>query len=108
MNQAIQDIVDANARVDTDQFHSSRHFDGESFPEGQALITGELATIKTDLANNDTAGARFTLGQALHTIQDFYSHSNWVENNGASANPSLGVPNIIIGRLSQGTATCLA
>jgi hypothetical protein len=108
MKQAIQDIIDANALVDKDQFHSSRHFDGESFPEGQALVTGEFATIKTDLANNDTAGARFTLGQALHSIQDFYSHSNWVETMGGSPNPSLGVPGIIIGRLSQGTATCFA
>jgi len=108
MKQAIQDIVDANALVDQDQFHSSRHFDGESSPEGQNLVTGEFARIKTDLANNDTAGARFTLGQALHSIQDFYSHSNWVETVGAFPNPSLGVPGVVIGRLPQGTATCFA
>jgi von Willebrand factor A domain-containing protein 7 len=106
MKQAIQDIVDANALVDQDQNHSSRHFDGESFPEGQALIASEFATIKTDLANSNTAGARFALGQALHSIQDFYSHSNWVETMGSSPNPSLGVPRVIIGRLPQGTATC--
>ena len=33
--------------------------------------------------------ARKALGQALHTIQDFYSHSNWVENN-ANIFPGLG------------------
>jgi hypothetical protein len=108
MKQAIQDIADANALVDKDQFHSSRHFDGESFPEGQTLITSGFTTIKTDLANSDTAGARFALGQALHTIQDYYSHSNWIETMGASPNPSLGTPGATITRLPQGTATCFA
>ena len=30
------------------------------------------------------------MGQALHTLQDFYSHTNWVESGHTGANPDLG------------------
>ncbi len=40
--------------------------------------------------------ARKELGEALHTLQDFYAHSNWVETGNTGANLALGrsiIPN---------------
>lgn len=34
--------------------------------------------------------ARFFLGQAMHTLQDFYAHSNWVELGHTDINEALG------------------
>ena len=36
--------------------------------------------------------ARDVAGQLLHTLQDFYSHTNWIEMGRRTANAALGVP----------------
>lgn len=36
--------------------------------------------------------ARKLSGQILHTIQDFYSHSNWVEMGNTEINKYIGTP----------------
>src|SRR6266850_4046870 len=105
MKKAIETIADANAEVDGDQHTAAKHFDGESFPEGQVRLTGLFNDIKSSLASSNADGARKALGQALHTIQDFYSHSNWVENNGSAPNPLVGQPNVVIPRLGEDIAT---
>lgn len=87
-------IIAANAAVDDDQTHAAPHFDGESFPEGQARILTLRADVVADLNAGDVAGARTSLGSALHTVQDFYSHSNWVELGNSAPNPDLGRPGI--------------
>src|SRR6266850_567969 len=94
MKKAIETIADANADVDGDQTTAAKHFDGESFPEGQVRLTGLFNDITSSLSSSNAQGARKALGQALHTIQDFYSHSNWVENNGSAPNPLVGQPNV--------------
>ena len=92
MKKAIEQIADANAEVDQDQVTSAKHFDGESFPEGQARLATLLTSIQNALAADDATGARSALGGALHTIQDFYSHSNWVELGNSAPNSALGRP----------------
>lgn len=68
----------------------TNHFDNESFKSAsQRLQTLKkdavdlLKQITTDSSENykTTQGkeAQKNLGQALHTLQDFYSHTNWVE-----------------------------
>jgi hypothetical protein len=106
MKKAKEQIADANADVDQDQKTASKHVDGESFPEAQQRIIDRFNGVKTALAGDDAAGARKELGAALHTIQDFYSHSNWVEMGGSSPNSSLGRPGSTIGKLPVTTATC--
>src|ERR1035441_2251002 len=106
MKKAIQELVDADADVDKDQTTSAKHFDGESFPEGQARVVGLLADIQSSLAGKNGAGARLKLGQALHTIQDFYSHSNWIEAGNGSPNAALGRPASSLTRLPASTPTC--
>ena len=106
MKKAKQQIADANADVDQDQKTASKHVDGESFPEAQQRIIDRLNGVKTALEADDATGARKELGSALHTIQDFYSHSNWVEQGGSSPSGSLGRPGATIPKLPITTATC--
>lgn len=72
-------------------FHDpKKHFDNEKFIESSGL----LKTLKSDIVytlepiTKDTSEDKKTqigkesrkiLGQALHTLQDFYAHTNWVE-----------------------------
>lgn len=91
MADALEEIVDANARVDCNQICSAWHFDGENFDGGQNRILALRANIITSLMGKDPIHARRLLGQALHTLQDFYAHTNWVERWG-SINFDLGVP----------------
>jgi hypothetical protein len=62
------------------QFHAPEdHFDNEYVLQGMA----RLRMLKTRVVRFSTEGhyieARKLLGMALHTVQDFYAHSNWVE-----------------------------
>ena len=107
MQKASDEIIEANVSVDCDQITSSKHFDGESLPEGQNRLVALALNVKSALDNSDTTLARISLGQALHTLQDFYSHSNWVELGHTSPNVALGVPGISLNRLSEAEATCV-
>jgi len=105
MKKAIEQIADGNIKVDKDQTTSAKHFDGENFAGGQVFITRDnRPRIQPALENNDAATARFHLGQALHTIQDFYAHSDWVELGGGP-HPSVGVPGATIGPAAGPTET---
>jgi hypothetical protein len=106
MKKAKEKIADANAEVDGDQKTASKHVDGESLPEAQARIIDRLNGVVNALGSDNAEGARTELGSALHTIQDFYSHSNWVELGNFSPHPGLGRPGNVIARLPASVATC--
>jgi hypothetical protein len=75
------------------QFESKAHFDNCDFDSATTYITNLLDEAGTyvdkaqkaqdtgDLAARDEAAdsAFFAIGQALHAVQDFYAHSNYVE-----------------------------
>lgn len=42
-------------------------------------LSGTLAGLMYAAENNDVAMAHHILGVSLHALQDFYSHSNWVD-----------------------------
>lgn len=77
----------AAANVSTDvQFalESAYHFDDCNFSGGSAVVAANQAAavqaLNPSLASPATdAAAILAFGQSLHTVQDFYSHSNWVE-----------------------------
>ncbi|RXN15629.1 von Willebrand factor A domain-containing 7-like protein [Labeo rohita] len=79
---AVGEVASANAAMD---FLSSTcsdpvyHFDSERV-EGATQMLREFwgQTILLTQAK-EYQGARRTLGQLFHSLQDFYSHSNWVE-----------------------------
>jgi hypothetical protein len=105
--RALEEIAQANE--DTDDlssaalFHPERHFTNERFLDG----TTELVTLRQRVISSvtgspaDGSAARKALGRALHAIQDFYSHSNWIEQGkgspvalfgtGRAANPPAGL-----------------
>ena len=80
---ALETIVAANGNTDfKEQFDSAAHFDCEEFRAAKSrLPDGNCKKYRGASRRAILAQARNQLGQALHTIQDFYSHSNWVENN---------------------------
>jgi hypothetical protein len=90
MLRARDTISEANADVDKDQMHAHKHCDGESFDASQALLQDLQIQVINFLANNQPTEARKSLGSALHTVQDFYSHSNWVEMGNTAINNVLG------------------
>jgi len=93
-DKAIIQIRKANSGTDlsTDFFRSFKHFDSELF----AAATQRLIDLRTSAVSKITPttpngrGAREDLGTALHTIQDFYSHSNWIEIGSSGVNSALG------------------
>lgn len=97
-DKAIAALSDSNADVDSIMsgsaalFHPERHFTNERLGEASALLIANKAEIvslvKAELPDGDKA--RDVLGRTLHTIQDFYSHSNWVEREGGIVNTALG------------------
>ena len=89
MRSAIGEIAQANAEVDQDQTNGFKHFDGESFVPGKQRLVTLFDGVVLSLRAGDARGARRQLGQALHTLQDFHSHSNWLESGHAGALPAL-------------------
>ena len=81
-------------------------FDGENFAGGQSWINGNLSSAINQVKLGDYAGARRSVGSALHTVQDFYAHSNWVELGNGSPSAELGRPGAITNIASPTETTC--
>uniref|UniRef100_A0A8C6T049 von Willebrand factor A domain-containing protein 7-like n=1 Tax=Neogobius melanostomus TaxID=47308 RepID=A0A8C6T049_9GOBI len=90
-----------NALVNTDYaLIPSRHFDDESFHEGKKHITDGLDAVKASIKEENYVAARTKLGEILHTLQDFYSHSNWIEMGNVHPNTGLIKKNATIGNIT--------
>ena len=96
-NKAIDKIIAANKETDSFIFPNNQakaefHFDDESF----LAATTRLMSLKQTVIDNitkaqpDGSAAREALGGALHTIQDFYAHTNWVELGNTTIDNRLG------------------
>lgn len=108
MKKAIEEIWEANAAVDEDQTHSAKHFDGENFNGGKTRVVELEQAVVSALEAEDAAGARQSLGQALHTIQDFYAHSDYVEAGNSGANSAIWDPAAALSFVGLTTPTCAA
>jgi hypothetical protein len=78
----LSEIIDEHGYVDVvSQFDSSYHFDNCEFRGSSNTINSlyNRAINSLNPSSPDIADARNAFGQLLHTVQDFYSHSNWVE-----------------------------
>lgn len=69
------------------------HFDAETFSQSNDRVISFLTSINVFLSAKDYVTARKLSGQILHTIQDFYSHSNWVEMGMTNMNTEIGTSN---------------
>ncbi|XP_037603512.1 von Willebrand factor A domain-containing protein 7-like [Sebastes umbrosus] len=106
--KTIKLIQKRNRRVDFRFFFDPRyHFDNENFTEGRQIITDGLAAVKASNQRENFEAARKQLGVICHPLQDFYSHSNWVEMGNTLPNPNLIRPGTNIGNIAAVTrATC--
>nr|XP_061778800.1 von Willebrand factor A domain-containing protein 7-like [Nerophis lumbriciformis] len=105
---AIAEIYLSNANVDfLFALNAEYHFYDETFEMGRTLITEGVSAVRasTDMGNFITA--RFILGEVLHTLQDFYSHSNWVELGNTAPYDALITPALPLDSLAGPTVpTC--
>jgi len=95
-DKAIQEVMKANQDTDqciSCQLHSEYHFDDQNFAGGSQRLVDLKNQILSDLSGSSPNGpkAREHLGQALHTLQDFYAHSTRVELGQSSYDSMVGV-----------------
>src|SRR5260221_1971910 len=79
--RALSAITYANIHQDRlgGQFgHDEFHFDNNAFEKTYAYIEEQRALAVLALQNNDTLSAWKAFGRFLHTVQDFYAHSNYI------------------------------
>ncbi|XP_051982732.1 von Willebrand factor A domain-containing protein 7-like [Xyrauchen texanus] len=89
------------------QFSAPYHFDNEAFREGREIITQGLDAVKASMKAGSFSSARIRLGIVCHTVQDFYSHSNWVELGNTAPFSNLISPGLPLNNLAGlNTATC--
>ena len=69
------------------------HFDAERLSGSNDRVINFTSRIYTAISKSDYKTARKLTGQILHTIQDFYSHSNWVEMGKSEINSAIGTNN---------------
>ncbi|XP_040042129.2 von Willebrand factor A domain-containing protein 7-like isoform X5 [Gasterosteus aculeatus] len=107
-HSALQEIYTQNGLVDRNFVTSApHHFNSEAFLEGRGLIIEGLVAIKANIREENFQAARETLGRVLHTLQDFYSHSNWVELGYTEPYINLIRPDLPLENLAGiSTATC--
>ncbi|MGI9430838.1 MAG: hypothetical protein ACR2PQ_01405 [Myxococcota bacterium] len=101
--RAIREIADAAADADDplgrsgDASVPAAHCDDELIEACSQRVLEQLEGIAEELANpasRDGFRARSELGRALHTVHDFYAHTNWVDIPGpgnSTPHPDLGI-----------------
>ena len=82
--------VQALARLQQGLVPEPEHFDAEQIQEGSDFVFRTNAAIRRYLVQRRFVAARRELGQALHAIQDFYAHTNWVELGQRQPDSRLG------------------
>jgi hypothetical protein len=108
MKNARTTILDANASIDKDfEATTARHCDAENLNGCNSVINVELADVVTQVKADNAEDARKALGRAFHTLQDFYSHSNWVELGHTAVHPEIGKPGSVSNVAPAGTNTCI-
>lgn len=91
MKKAIKQITEGNAYTDGARFFDDRaHYTSDELAGSQQRVVDFYNSVKIALRADKLLQARLHLGTALHGIQDFYSHSNWIESGNGSINPQVG------------------
>ena len=81
--RALQAILVANLKQDsllTGQIgHNEYHYDNNAIAEANRYIEGQRGRALSALQNEDLPAAWAAFGRLIHTAQDFYAHSNYVD-----------------------------
>ena len=107
---AIVEMQDANENVDfAEETLGEAHFDDELFVESQNRLVALRYAIVGEIRHGHYAAARTQTGRLFHTLQDFYSHSNWIENGNTAPSDSLATPGRRLENVATPeTQTCIA
>ncbi|XP_021005219.1 von Willebrand factor A domain-containing protein 7 [Mus caroli] len=107
---ALGEVSRANAAQDflpASKSNPDLHFDAERLVQGRTRLVGALRETLVAARALEYTLARQRLGAALHALQDFYSHSNWVELGERQPHPHLLWPRQELWSLAQeGDPTC--
>lgn len=79
---ALNEIVSENLKQDNlpgQIGHNEYHFDNNALEESYAYIEEQRALVYASLRNGAPPAARAAFGRLIHTAQDFYAHSNYVD-----------------------------
>ena len=80
---ALAEVIAANLGQDALRYQLGNkphfHCDNNKIAESLAYVEAEHAGIRGAAAASDGARMRAGLGHLLHTVQDFYAHSNYVD-----------------------------
>ena len=91
--ETIDEIINSNVNVAflaKEGKMSFAHFDCERFDEGQKHVTGLRRSVVEAIRREEYRDARMATGSMKHSMQDFYSHSNWVEMGNSQPHSGLG------------------
>ncbi len=91
-------VIIANLSQDIRPLESQLHFDNCCFEDGAEYIEEKWRRIEA--GNPSAESALGTLGLILHTVQDFYAHSTWVELHKYEA--PIPIWNLDVGTLPSG------
>ena len=108
----VRELGDENEAMDDPLFHSGLkntslyHFDDCQFHEAMATITLRYERVIEALNpdSSDLTRAKQQFARALHAMQDFYAHSNWVESGRdyVAFDGRLPLPELAPGELLDG------
>ena len=74
-------LTDKDEGVGGEFWTAAAHFDNEQLAAGSKRMKEKILQALKDLDGCDPAAAREQLGRVLHSTQDFFAHSNWIENH---------------------------
>ena len=78
-------VGDANYYTDIyEPNNDAAHCDDENLDGCSQRLNTKLNNVITQLAACNKKDALKEMGRGLHTLQDFYAHSNWVNHNGGT------------------------
>ncbi|KAM4566746.1 von Willebrand factor A domain-containing protein 7 isoform 1-T2 [Odontesthes bonariensis] len=80
--RAVREVVNSNAAMDflnSTKSDPVYHFDSEHVEGSISMLRQFWTQIVLSVRAKEYQSARYSLGQLFHSLQDFYSHSNWVE-----------------------------
>jgi hypothetical protein len=108
MVEASRTLVKANTEVDLDPCNSARHSDGENLHGARGILLKAKTRVIKEVKAGNSSGALMILGDALHPLQDFYSHSNYVELGNTEPFPNLHTINASLNLAGPDEASCVA
>jgi len=81
-DRALEAIIAANLKQDRLLSligHDEYHFDSNAFAESFAYLEAQRSLTVSALEAKDVRSAWSAFGRLLHTAQDFYAHSNYID-----------------------------